>query len=101
MKMSILISTIAFSMVFAVAGKMKQEQLNISVDGDNIINTLPDQFFGHNYWMWCPTWGNSIAGTESVVADLNPRMLRLGGISVDVDYPDKVSEDVLADFYNY
>ena len=101
MKMSILISTIAFSMVFAAAGKVKQEQLNISVDGDNIINTLPDQFFGHNYWMWCPTWGNSIAGTESVVADLNPRMLRLGGISVDVDYPDKVSEDVLADFYNY
>lgn len=101
MKMSILISTVAFSMVFAATGKVKQERITISVDGDNVINTLPDQFFGHNYWMWCETWGNSIAGTESVVAALNPGMLRLGGISVDVDYPDKVSEEVLTDFYNY
>ncbi len=101
MKMSILISTVALSMVFAATGKVKQERLNISVDGNNIINTLPDQFFGHNYWMWCKTWGNSIAGTESAVAALNLGMLRLGGISVDVDYPDRVSEEVLADFYTY
>lgn len=101
MKMSILISTVALSMAISASGKVKQERLTISIDGDNIINTLPGQFFGHNYWMWCETWGNSIAGTESAVAALNPGMLRLGGISVDVDYPDKVSEEVLADFYNY
>lgn len=101
MKMSILIPTVALSMAFAATGKIKQEQLNISVDGNNIINTLPDQFWGHNYWMWCETWGNSIAGTETAVTALNLGLLRLGGISVDVDYPDKVSEEVLSDFYTY
>ncbi|MFP4418858.1 MAG: hypothetical protein ACLFSB_16475 [Chitinispirillaceae bacterium] len=101
MKQSVLIAAIACSMAFAGSEEMMQEKLAVSIDGETIINTLPDQFFGHNYWMWCETWGNNIAGTESTIAELKLGLLRLGGISVDVDYPDRVTREVLSDYYAY
>jgi hypothetical protein len=73
----------------------------IVIPGDSIVNTISDNFYGHNYWMWCPTWGNHIAGTEKLVADLSPAILRFGGIAADVGFPDDVTHSVLTGFYNY
>ncbi|MFP4015334.1 MAG: GH39 family glycosyl hydrolase [Chitinispirillaceae bacterium] len=73
----------------------------VNVDGSTVINTLSEQFFGHNYWMWCPTWGEQMEGTEELISDLDLGLLRFGGISVDLGYPDPVSESVLADFASY
>ncbi len=78
-----------------------QAALNMTVRGDTIINTLSEYFFGHNYWMWCPSWGNQIEGTEAQVSDLKLDLLRFGGISVDLGYPDAVSNSVLQDYADY
>jgi len=43
---------------------------------------------GVNYWLWAPTWGNSIAGTEERVSALSPGLLRIGGHNNDNNTPD-------------
>jgi hypothetical protein len=44
--------------------------------------------FGLNYWMWSPTFGNNLAGTEEAAAALAPRFLRVGGHNNDNNMPD-------------
>jgi hypothetical protein len=41
-----------------------------------------------NYWQWTPTWGNNVAGTESLVAALTPAYIRVGGYNNDANTPD-------------
>ncbi len=41
-----------------------------------------------NYWMWSPTYGNNIAGTEPLVAPLKISTLRAGGYNNDANLPD-------------
>jgi len=79
----------------------RQKELIVTVNPDSVINTCSDYFFGHNYWLWCESWGNKIAGTEKAVSDLNVKILRFGGIAVDVGFPDFVSNGILSEFYNY
>lgn len=87
--------------ILAVAQDGANGPITVNVDGSTVINTLSEQFFGHNYWMWCPTWGAQMGGTEELISDLDLGLLRFGGISVDLGYPDPVTESVLADFASY
>ncbi|HEY4186396.1 MAG TPA: hypothetical protein VGP07_15075 [Polyangia bacterium] len=41
-----------------------------------------------NYWDWMPDFGNSVAGTETLVAALTPAYLRVGGYNNDANTPD-------------
>ncbi len=41
-----------------------------------------------NYWQWSPSYGNDVAGTESLVAALQPALLRVGGYNNDANTPD-------------
>jgi hypothetical protein len=40
-----------------------------------------------NYWTWPAAYGNSVAGTEAMVAALKPAMMRVGGYNNDVNTP--------------
>lgn len=55
------------------------------------VRTISHATMGVNYWMWAPTFGNSVAGTEADVAALGPRFLRLGGHNNDNNMPDPFS----------
>lgn len=41
-----------------------------------------------NYWMWSPTYGDDIAGTEALVAPLGFELMRIGGYNNDANTPD-------------
>jgi hypothetical protein len=41
-----------------------------------------------NYWQWAPTYGNYVAGTESLVAAVTPSFIRVGGYNNDANTPD-------------
>ncbi|HVT10111.1 MAG TPA: hypothetical protein VHO67_21770 [Polyangia bacterium] len=41
-----------------------------------------------NYWMWSPSYGNDVAGTESLVAPLKVTYMRVGGYNNDANVPD-------------
>ncbi len=41
-----------------------------------------------NYWMWAPSFGNDVAGTEAAVAALKPTFMRVGGYNNDANVPD-------------
>jgi hypothetical protein len=43
---------------------------------------------GVNYWLWSPTWGDSVAGSEALVERLHPGLLRVGGHNNDNNTPD-------------
>ncbi len=45
-----------------------------------------------NYWQWTPTWGDAVAGTETLVAALKPSYLRVGGYNNDANVPDPFDE---------
>jgi hypothetical protein len=68
---------------------------------DSVLSTRSDYFFGHNYWQWCPSWGDLVSGTESQVKELNVKFLRLGGMQADLGYPDKLINGYLSKFYSY
>jgi hypothetical protein len=44
--------------------------------------------WGLNYWMWAPTYGDNVTGTENQVEGLAPRFLRVGGHNNDNNSPD-------------
>jgi hypothetical protein len=41
-----------------------------------------------NYWMWSPTYGDQLPGTEPLVAALKPAVMRVGGYNNDANTPD-------------
>ncbi len=41
-----------------------------------------------NYWQWSPTYGDDITGTDALVADLKPALMRVGGYNNDANTPD-------------
>jgi len=41
-----------------------------------------------NYWQWAPSYGNDVAGTESLVAAVTPSFIRMGGYNNDANTPD-------------
>ena len=75
--------------------------LTVAINGDSVLSTRSDYFFGHNYWQWCPSWGDLVSGTESQVKELNVKFLRLGGMQADLGYPDKLINGYLSKFYSY
>ena len=86
---------------FIQARQSSEVPITVTINRDTVINTVSDYFFGHNYWLWCESWGNKIAGTESAVKELGVKMLRFGGINVDIGYPDGVSNGIISQYYSY
>jgi hypothetical protein len=41
-----------------------------------------------NYWMWTPTWGDPVSGTDAQVAPLGFELMRIGGYNNDANTPD-------------
>jgi hypothetical protein len=41
-----------------------------------------------NYWTWPASYGNAVAGTETLVAALTPTYMRVGGYNNDANLPD-------------
>ncbi|MDG5816526.1 DUF3244 domain-containing protein [Chitinispirillales bacterium ANBcel5] len=97
----LMVSVLMFSTVRLEAAEENIVSHSVTIDGSNVMNTLSDYFFGHNYWMWAPTWGDQVSGTESLVSDLNLSLMRFGGIQVDLGYPDSVTEAVMSQFIEY
>ena len=75
--------------------------ITVTIRGDSILSTRSDYFFGHNYWQWCPSWGDLVSGTESRVKELRVKLLRFGGMQADLGYPDKLINGYLSKFYTY
>jgi hypothetical protein len=75
--------------------------IQVKIKGDYVLNTISDHFFGHNYWLWCPSWGNKIEGTAPQIAELKVKLLRFGGIAADLEYPDPVTNGVISGFNSY
>jgi hypothetical protein len=44
-----------------------------------------------NYWTWPPSYGDPVAGTETLVTALGPSFLRIGGYNNDANTPDPFS----------
>lgn len=65
------------------------------------MSSLSGCFFGHNYWQWCPSWGDLVSGTESQVRELNIALLRFGGMQADLGHPDKLINGYMAKFNRY
>ncbi|NLD98637.1 MAG: hypothetical protein GX640_02080 [Fibrobacter sp.] len=76
-------------------------EINIKIKGDLVINPVSSHFFGHNYWQWCDKWENMTSGTESKISELNVKLLRFGGINVDVEYPNTLTNSVITEFNSY
>jgi hypothetical protein len=45
-----------------------------------------------NYWQWMPSYGDAVAGTETLVAALKPALMRVGGYNNDVNMPDPFAD---------
>ena len=43
---------------------------------------------GVNYWMWSPTNGDALPGTEAAIAAVAPAIMRVGGYNNDANSPD-------------
>jgi hypothetical protein len=86
---------------FTLLAQSSPIPLSLTINGDSVIATRGDYFFGHNYWQWCPSWGDLVSGTESQVKELNVRFLRFGGMQADLGYPDKLINGYLSKFYSY
>lgn len=56
---------------------------------------IASRVLGLNYWMWSPTWGDSVAGTEADMARLQPGLLRIGGHNNDSNTPDVFDDAAL------
>ena len=48
----------------------------------------PTSGLGTSYWSWSPSYGDPIAGTESMVLPLGPTVMRIGGYNNDANSPD-------------
>lgn len=51
--------------------------------------------FGQNYWNWEPTWGDALAGTESLVKAAGVKVIRAGGANNELQTPDPFTNAVL------
>src|SRR5688572_16947075 len=40
------------------------------------------------YWTWPPSFGDPLAGTEQLLAALQPQLIRIGGYNPDANIPD-------------
>jgi len=56
-----------------------------------------------NYWMWTPTWGDPVSGTDAQVAPLAFELMRIGGYNNDANTPDPFDnaqlDRIAMDFY--
>jgi hypothetical protein len=48
-----------------------------------------------NYWMWPPTYGDDVAGTEPLVLPLAASIMRIGGYNNDANTPDPFDDSEL------
>jgi hypothetical protein len=91
-----------FAFVLITTISLFAEPLPLTVTiRDSVLSTRSEYFFGHNYWQWCPSWGDLVSGTESQVKELNVKFLRFGGMQADLGYPDKLINGYLSKFYSY
>jgi hypothetical protein len=68
-----------------------------SVSGTVAISAAPQTVrtnngLGTSYWLWPPTWGNLVAGTEDQIHKLAPFVMRVGGSNNDTNLPDKFDD---------
>jgi hypothetical protein len=96
-----LITTLTLLFCTSVIAQNTPLPLSVTIHGDSVLSTRSDYFFGHNYWQWCPSWGDLVSGTESQVMELNVKFLRFGGMQADLGYPDKLINGYLSKFYSY
>jgi len=54
-----------------------------------------------NYWMWSPTYGDNVAGTETLVLPLAAAVLRVGGYNNDANTPDPFDDAQLDTAVSY
>src|SRR5664279_5542994 len=54
-----------------------------------------------NYWTWPSTYGNAVAGTETLVAALEPTYMRVGGYNNDANVPDPFDDARVDDMITY
>ncbi|MEP7050554.1 MAG: hypothetical protein ABJB12_09390 [Pseudomonadota bacterium] len=45
-----------------------------------------------NYWMWTPTWGDPVSGTDAQIAPLGFDLMRVGGYNNDANTPDPFND---------
>lgn len=53
------------------------------------------------YWTWPPSFGDPLAGTEELLARLEPQLIRIGGYNPDANIPDPFDEAELDDAVDY
>ena len=101
-------SGFTFSTLLALAacsgsgvGEKKGEDGGTGADGvagpANVVisaaaRTLRTTTWSVNYWQWAPTYGNNVAGTESLVAAVTPSFIRVGGYNNDANTPDAFND---------
>jgi hypothetical protein len=95
------ISICSFLLYISIAAQNTPIEFSVKIHGDSVISAISPHFFGHNYWQWCPSWGDLVSGTESQVAELNVKLLRFGGMQPDLGYPDKVINGIISQFNAY
>ena len=64
---------------------------NVSVSTVVVSAATPRQrttTWSVNYWMWMPSFGDNVSGTETQVAALKPAIMRVGGYNNDANTPD-------------
>jgi hypothetical protein len=101
MRIRIILSFLLLLHTSIHAQQLPTTTIIVKIKGDSVLNTISDHFFGHNYWLWCQSWGNKIEGSASQIAELNVKLLRFGGIAVDLEYPDPVTNGIISDFNSY
>lgn len=70
------------------SGPPSPGEINISA----ATRTNRESTVGLNYWCWAPSFVDSVTGTETAVAALAPRFVRVGGHNNDNNKPDPFSE---------
>ena len=63
------------------------------VSGNVVISATtraarPNSGLGTSYWLWPPTWGNLVAGSEAQILALAPAVVRMGGYNNAANPPD-------------
>jgi hypothetical protein len=101
MRLELRFSTIAFLAACAASGCAREITTTDagvgtgggSIDANPVIISVETPrprtgTWSVNYWTWPQTYGNSVAGTESLIAALKPTWMRVGGYNNDANTPD-------------
>jgi hypothetical protein len=73
----------------------------VTVSAATTARTTRTTSWSVNYWMWSPTYGDALPGTEAQVAALTPTYLRVGGYNNDANTPDTFDNGQLDTMVTY